>query len=65
MCEAIGCAGAADAPVLARVLSKADRMARLSLLLDAGVLAQDDPLALVGFDAFQRRCMGKLGRVEG
>lgn len=65
VCEAIGRAGAADAPVLARVLSKADRMARSSLLLDAGVLAQDDPLVRVGFDAFQLRCMGKLSRVEG
>jgi HD-like signal output (HDOD) protein len=65
VCEAIGYAGAADSPVLARVLSKADRMARLSLLLDARVLAQDDPLVLVGFDAFQRRCMGKLARMEG
>lgn len=64
VCKAIACgAGAdadADAPVLARVLSKADRMAKLRVLVDAGVLAEQDALATAGLDAFQRRCMGKL-----
>jgi HD-like signal output (HDOD) protein len=50
----------ADAPVLARVLSKADRMAKLRLLVDAGVLTEHDALATAGLDAFQRRCLGKL-----
>jgi HD-like signal output (HDOD) protein len=50
----------ADAPVLARVLSKADRMAKLRLLVDAYVLTEQDALAAAGLDAFQRRCLGKL-----
>lgn len=60
VCKAIAPGPDADVPVLARVLSKADRMAKLRLLLDAGVLADDDALAAAGLDAFQRRCLGKL-----
>lgn len=65
VCDAIRHAGAADGPALARVLAQADRMAKLRLLLDAGVLTEDDPLAVAGMDAFQRRCMGKLGNAQG
>jgi HD-like signal output (HDOD) protein len=64
VCEAMKLAGTADAPVLAKVLLQADRMAKLRLLIDAGVMADDDPLATTGMDAFQRRCMGKLGKAE-
>jgi HD-like signal output (HDOD) protein len=60
VCEAIAQATDAEVPVLARVLSKADRMAKLRLLVDAGVLMEDDALATAGLDAFQRRCLGKL-----
>jgi HD-like signal output (HDOD) protein len=64
VCEAIGRAGTADAPASAQVLAQADKLAKLRLLLDAGVLAEDDPLAGAGMDAFQRRCLGKLGKAE-
>jgi HD-like signal output (HDOD) protein len=60
VCKAIEYGTNADAPALARVLSKADRMAKLRLLIDAGILAEDDVLATAGLDAFQRRCLGKL-----
>lgn len=65
VCHAISQAGSADAPLLARVLVQADRMAKLRLLLDAGVLLDDDARASAGLDAFQRRCLGKLGKAEG
>lgn len=65
VCEAIRHAGAAEAPVLARVLAQANRMAKQRLLLDAGVLKDDDPLAVAGMDAFQRRCMSKLENAQG
>lgn len=57
---AIAPAADGEPSVLARVLSKADRMAKLRLLLDAGVLTEDDTLAAAGLDAFQRRCLVKL-----
>lgn len=60
VCKAIAHGPDADVPVLAWVLSKADRMAKLRLLVDAGVLVEDDALATAGLDAFQRRCLGKL-----
>lgn len=60
VCEAIAPSTDVDAPVLARVLAKADRMAKLRLLLDASVPAEDDALEAADLDAFQRRCLGKL-----
>lgn len=58
--EAIALAGDADGPHLAQALAQGDRIASLRLLLDAGVIAEDDVLVMQGLNGFQRRCLGKL-----
>ena len=50
---------------LARALALGDRIAKLRLLLDAGVLSEDDTLVSTGLDSFQRRCLGKLANLDG
>lgn len=49
---------------LAQALALGDRMATLRLLIDAGVLAEDDRLVVTGLNNFQRRCLGKLSTIE-
>jgi HD-like signal output (HDOD) protein len=49
---------------LAKALALGDRIAKLRLLIDAKVLAEDDALVTDGLDSFQRRCLGKLARLE-
>lgn len=39
--------------------------AELRLLLDGAMLSEDDPLVAEGLDSFQRRCLGKLSKLEG
>jgi HD-like signal output (HDOD) protein len=63
--DAIAQAGDPDCPHLAQALSQGDRIAKLRLLLDAAVVAEDDVLVTDGLDSFQRRCLGKLSHVEG
>ncbi|MGJ7916991.1 HDOD domain-containing protein [Massilia sp. LXY-6] len=49
---------------LALALSQGDRIAKLRLLLDGAMLTEDDPLVAEGLDSFQRRCLGKLSKLE-
>jgi len=58
--EAIATAGQSDAPHLGQALEQGDRIAKLRLLLDAGVIEEDDVLVTQGLSGFQRRCLGKL-----
>jgi HD-like signal output (HDOD) protein len=62
--DAIEQAGAPGAPHLARALAQGDRIAKLRLLVDAGLLAEDDALVTDGLDSFQRRCLGKLVQLD-
>jgi HD-like signal output (HDOD) protein len=62
--EAIEHAGDPDGSHLAQALELGDRIAKLRLLIDAGVVDEDDALVTDGLDSFQRRCLGKLSHVE-
>jgi HD-like signal output (HDOD) protein len=62
--EAIGHAGEPGPDPLAQALAQGDRIAKLRLLIDAAVLPEDDSLVSEGLDNFQRRCLGKLGKLE-
>ncbi|MEX5747076.1 HDOD domain-containing protein [Massilia sp. X63] len=61
--EAIACVGEADAPHLAQALAQGDRIAKLRLLLDAGVIEPEDSFVSAGLNGFQRRCLGKLAEL--
>jgi HD-like signal output (HDOD) protein len=61
---AIEQAGRRDAPPLAQAVAQGDRLAKLRLLVDAGVLAEDDPKVADGLDAVQRSCFDKLRSEE-
>lgn len=61
---AIAHTGDANAGQLAEALALGDRIAKLRLLIDAGVLGEDDTLVADGLDNFQRRCLGKLAKLE-
>jgi len=61
---AIGHAGDPGQNQLAQALAQGDRIAKLRLLIDAAVLPEDDELVTEGLDNFQRRCLGKLGKLE-
>jgi hypothetical protein len=62
--DAIAHAGAPDTDALAEALALGDRIAKLRVLIDAGVLQEDDDLVTNGLDNFQRRCLGKLSKLE-
>jgi HD-like signal output (HDOD) protein len=62
--EAIAHADAPDQDHLAEALVLGDRIAKLRLLIDADVLAEEDSLVTEGLDNFQRRCLGKLAKLE-
>jgi HD-like signal output (HDOD) protein len=62
--DAIAHAGAPGPDHLAEALVLGDRIAKLRLLIDADVLAEDDSLVTEGLDNFQRRCLGKLAKLE-
>ena len=62
---AIAHAGAPGTDNLAGALALGDRIAKLRVLIDAGVLQEDDSLVTDGLDNFQRRCLGKLSKLEG
>jgi HD-like signal output (HDOD) protein len=57
---AIGRAGMPDAAPLAQLLAKADRMAMLRMLVDAGWFAADDPAVLQGLDPTAAAVFEKL-----
>jgi HD-like signal output (HDOD) protein len=61
---AIEQAGPRDAPPLAQALAQGDRLAKLRLLVDAGVFADDDPKVADGMNAIQRSCFDKLRNEE-
>jgi HD-like signal output (HDOD) protein len=63
--DAIAHAGAPGSDHLAEALAQGDRIAKLRMLIDAGVIDEDDSLVTDGLDNFQRRCLGKLAKLEG
>jgi HD-like signal output (HDOD) protein len=62
---AIAHAGDPGADHLAEALAQGDRIAKLRLLIDAEVVGEEDSLVTEGLDNFQRRCLGKLAKLEG
>jgi HD-like signal output (HDOD) protein len=62
--EAISHAGDPGSDHLAEALALGDRIAKLRMLIDADVLPEDDSLVTEGLDNFQRRCLGKLAKLE-
>ncbi|MBD8626567.1 HDOD domain-containing protein [Oxalobacteraceae sp. CFBP 8753] len=58
--KAIAQAHEAEGSHPAQALALGDRIATLRLLLDAGVIGDDDPLVMQGLNGFERRCLGKL-----
>jgi HD-like signal output (HDOD) protein len=62
--DAIAHAGDPQSDHLAEALALGDRIAKLRMLIDAGVLEEDDALVSEGLDNFQRRCLGKLAKLE-
>jgi HD-like signal output (HDOD) protein len=62
--EAISHAGDPGPDHLAEALALGDRIAKLRMLIDADVLPEDDSLVTDGLDNFQRRCLGKLAKLE-
>ncbi|MGB9108060.1 MAG: HDOD domain-containing protein, partial [Telluria sp.] len=61
---AIAHAGNPGPDHLAEALALGDRIAKLRMLIDADVLPEDDSLVTDGLDNFQRRCLGKLAKLE-
>jgi HD-like signal output (HDOD) protein len=64
VCDAIAQPAPSDELRLAKSLMLGDRIAKLRLLIDAGVIDEDDALVTEGLDSFQRRCLGKLPEVS-
>ncbi|VXB26376.1 HDOD domain-containing protein [Massilia sp. 9I] len=62
--EAILQAGEAGGSSLAQALEQGDQIAKLRLLIDAGLMAEDDALVTEGLNSYQRRCLGKLSNLE-
>jgi HD-like signal output (HDOD) protein len=58
--DAIAQAGEPGEFKLAQALALGDRIAKVRLLIDGGLLGADEPFATQGLDAFARRCLGKL-----
>ena len=61
--DAIALAGDPGESSLAQALALGDRIAKLRLLIDAGVLTEDDTLVTSSLNNFQRRCLGKLSNL--
>ncbi len=62
--QAISQAGEADGSPLAQALGQGDRIAKLRILIDAGLVGEDDALVMEGLNGFQRRCLGKLSNLD-
>lgn len=62
--QAIAQGGDPDGAPLAQALAQGDRIAKLRLLVDAGVVGEDDALVAEGLNGFQRRCLGKLSNLD-
>ncbi|MBW8901790.1 MAG: HDOD domain-containing protein [Massilia sp.] len=63
VCDAIAEAGE-PGTAQAQALALGDRIAKLRLLIDADVIAEDDALVTDSLNSFQRRCLGKLENLE-
>ena len=63
--HAIASAGTPVASSLARALERGDQIAKLRVLIDAHVVADDDSLVVDGLNSFERRCLGKLSDAKG
>src|SRR5437763_2530848 len=63
--DAIAGVGTPAPGPLSQALALGDRIAKLRVLIDARVIDEDDALVSEGLDNFQRRCLGKLGKIEG
>jgi HD-like signal output (HDOD) protein len=63
--QAIVAAGRPDGSTLAQALAQGDRIAKLRLLIDAGLVGEEDPAVTEGLNGYQRRCLGKLGNLDG
>jgi len=63
--DGIAGVGHDDATTLSAALLRGDQIAKLRLLLDARVVLEDDVLVTDSLDNFERRCLGKIGAVEG
>ena len=63
--DGIAGVGRPDATALSGALERGDQIAKLRLLLDARVLDEDDVLVTDSLDNFERRCLGKLGALDG
>jgi len=59
-----GGVGNGDGASLARALAQGDRIAKLRLLIDAGLLLEGDPAVIQGLSDYQRRCLGKLRNLD-
>ncbi|NNG24502.1 HDOD domain-containing protein [Telluria aromaticivorans] len=62
--DAIALAGDPGGSSLAQAVAQGDHIAKLRILIDAGMLSEDDPLVAEGLNSFQRRCLGKLSNLE-
>jgi HD-like signal output (HDOD) protein len=62
--DAIAQAGQPGESHMAQALALGDRIAKLRLLIDGCVLAEDDTFVTEGLNDFQRRCLGKLRNLE-
>lgn len=62
--EAIAQAGQPGQSTLAQALAHGDRIAKLRMLIDGGVLSEDDTLVTGSLDNFERRCLGKLRSLD-
>ncbi len=62
--EAIVGAGGPGGSNLAQALGQGDRIAKLRLLIDAGLVDEDDALVTEGLNGYQRRCLGKLSNLD-
>jgi HD-like signal output (HDOD) protein len=61
---AIAQAGIPGESHLAQALAQGDRIAKLRLLIDGYVLSEDDKFVTEGLNDFQRRCLGKLLKLD-
>ncbi|CAN7518576.1 HDOD domain-containing protein [Massilia sp. LjRoot122] len=62
--DAIAQAGGAGGSSLAQALAQGDRIAKLRLLIDAGLVSEDDALVMEGLNGYERRCLGKLSKLD-
>ncbi|MCC2954518.1 HDOD domain-containing protein [Massilia sp. IC2-477] len=62
--DAIVEAGEGIGSSLSQALAQGDQIAKLRLLIDAGLIDEDDALVSQGLNGYQRRCLGKLSNLD-